>query len=171
MHTNKRIPTVFAHIACLSMPALVHARSLPQTAPPALATAVARHIAARGETSAPRFEYALADLNGDGRLDAIVLVRGQEWCGSGGCAMWIFQGTSQGFVFVSGSTIASPPIRMANARTNGWHDLIVSTAISAATLGEVVLHFNGDRYPLNPSLQPHATPAEIRNTKTLVANP
>ncbi|MES2403474.1 MAG: hypothetical protein V4567_03930 [Pseudomonadota bacterium] len=66
-------------------------------------------MAARGETSMQRFEYALAVLNDDGRQDAIVLMRGQEWCGSGGCMMWIFRGTRTGFVFVSGSTITSPP--------------------------------------------------------------
>src|ERR1700676_2125153 len=38
------------------------------------------------------FRFALEDLNGDGRADAIVLMSGPPWCGSGGCTMLIFQG-------------------------------------------------------------------------------
>lgn len=47
------------------------------------------------------FDVAFDDLNVDGQDDAIVLKR-QEWCGSGGCTMLIFKGKSnQEFEFLS----------------------------------------------------------------------
>jgi hypothetical protein len=54
------------------------------------------------------FRFALQDLNGDGRADAIVLMTGPDWCGSGGCTMLIFMGAENGFSFVSKSTVISP---------------------------------------------------------------
>ena len=43
------------------------------------------------------FEYALVDLNNDGILDAVVLLTGHYWCGSGGCSMLILRGRPGGF--------------------------------------------------------------------------
>jgi hypothetical protein len=68
---------------------------------PSLETAVRTSVKA---DSTPSFSYALVDLNGDGQLDAVVLLRGGMWCGSGGCTMLIFRGTPNGFQLVSKST-------------------------------------------------------------------
>jgi hypothetical protein len=39
------------------------------------------------DPAAYEFEYALTDLNEDGIQDAVVLLTGQDYCGSGGCTM------------------------------------------------------------------------------------
>lgn len=73
------------------------------------------------------FSYGLVDLNDDGVSDAIVLVRDRWYCGSGGCALLIFQGKPDGsFVRVSSSTMPrdnqdenSATIRMRNLFRRG----------------------------------------------------
>jgi hypothetical protein len=104
------------------------------------------------------FRFALVDLNGDGRADAIVLTSGPLWCGSGGCTMLIFQGVENGFEFVSKSTISNPPIRVSKTTVHGWRTLIVYSKGK----GDVSMRFNKSlRYPLNPSTQPKASGAEV----------
>src|SRR5436190_1984698 len=99
----------------------------------------------------PFFRQAFVDLDSDGRTDAIVLLAGRNYCGSGGCGMIVFRGTAQGFKKVSTSTITSEPIHVLPERLQGWKGLIVESE------GDRVMRFNGSRFPLNPSLQPKAT--------------
>ena len=127
---------------------------------PSLETAVRSSL--KGD-STPSFSYALVDLNGDGQLDAVVLLRGTMWCGSGGCTMLIFRGTANGFQLVSKSTITGEPIEVLPAVAHGWRTLIVNTG----GIGPVVMQFNGSRYPGNPSIQRKATPAQIESGQPL----
>jgi hypothetical protein len=129
-----------------------------QEAPPKLISAVQAYAERKGYHEQPSFQHALTDLNGDGRADAIVLLQGLTWCGSGGCTMLIFRGRKAGFTFVSGSTITRTPIRISADKTAGWKTLIVFSK----GRGDVLMRFNGTRYPLNPSSQPKAAPAQLR---------
>jgi uncharacterized protein YecT (DUF1311 family) len=108
------------------------------------------------EPGRPEFDYALTDLNGDGKADAIVLLRGSQWCGTGGCTLLIFKGKQEGFEFISNSTISSH-IRVSPEKRNGWKTLVVYTK----GIGDVVMPFNGAKYPSNPSMQPKATKAQV----------
>jgi len=127
-----------------------------QKVPPGLLSAIDNHLKTR-VVERPSFRHVLVDLNQDGTLDAIVLLQGPDWCGSGGCDMLVFRGTSKGFRFVSGSTITFPPIRVLAEKRHGWSTLVVR---SGGT-GDVLMRFDGRRYPLNPSLQPKTTRSEI----------
>ena len=98
------------------------------------------HIEPAGRSSY-QFEYALIDLNGDGIPDAVVLLEG-DFCGSGGCTLEIYRGTSHGFKFVSAATLAHSPIRVLPQRRHGWKDLIYSSRYE----GQVLLSFDGTRY-------------------------
>ena len=129
-----------------------------QDAPPSLAAAVQAYAEKKGLHQLPLFQHALVDLDGDGHADAIVLLQGSNWCGSGGCNMLVFHSTEDGFTFVSGSTITSKPIRVSADKTADWKTLIVYSK----GRGDVLMCFNGTRYPLNPSVQPMATPDQIR---------
>lgn len=110
------------------------------------------------------YRYTFVDLNGDNISDAIVLFEDAESCGTGGCNMEIYRGTKTGFEYLSGSTITLPPIRVMSENRQGWKTLIVS---SGGT-GNVLMKFNGSRYPLNPSLQPKATPSAIKSAVTVL---
>ncbi len=39
----------------------------------------------------PLFDVGYSDLNGDGLKDALVLLKGSNWCGSGGCSFMVLK--------------------------------------------------------------------------------
>lgn len=134
-----------------------------QEAPPSLLAAVQRYTH-RDQVDHLSFRFGLVDLNSDGLDDAVVLLNGPEWCGSGGCNMLVFRGTARGFSFLSSSTITVAPILVCSEAPHGWRTLIVSSN----GVGEVLMRFNGSRYPLNPSRQPKATPAQVRAARAII---
>jgi len=116
-------------------------------------------------TATPRHASAEYDLNADGIDDVLIFVTDSQYCGSGGCTLFVFKGSATGLAFISKSTITQPPIAVARHSTNGWRSLIVR---SGGT-GDVVLRFDGKEYPLNPSMQPRATDDEIASANTLIS--
>ena len=119
------------------------------------------------ESALPRFQYALVDLNEDGLLDAVVLLTDRSWCGSGGCTMLIFKGSSRGFVLVSRAAISNAPIRVSADVRHGWHTLLVSVKGGGITPGSVLMRFDGTQFPFNPSTQPRATQTEVDSARPL----
>jgi len=114
--------------------------------PPALSDAVRKYIYqyVTDVVSDEPFRFALVDLNGDGRDDAIVLMSDSGWCGSGGCTMLIFQGVDGGFEYVCSSTVTSAPIRVSKKIVRGWRSLIVFSKGK----GDVAMRFTETaRYP------------------------
>ena len=135
-----------------------------QHAPSGLMTAIQGYVGKKGHQERPPFRHALTDLNADGRADAIVLLLGSSWCGSGGCNMLVFRGTTDGFTLVSASTITNEPIRVSPENTQGWKTLIVHSKGK----GDVLMQFNGTHYPLNPSLQSKATTGQVEAAELLL---
>jgi hypothetical protein len=161
MHRSERDRSVAVMISMrrfLILPFLVFLTTgLRAQQPPGLRAAVQDYAVKSGEHEIPTFRYALTDLDGDGRVDAVVLLSGSSWCGSGGCNMLVFRGRRDGFTFVSGSTLANPPIRVSPEKAHGWRTLIVYSKGK----GDVLMRFDGKRYPLNPSLQPKTTHIQL----------
>ena len=131
--------------------ALVFSVSPCATAVPAGLPEAVRQL---GTDGTDKYAYSLVDLNKDGRLDAVVLMQGQKWCGTGGCTMVVFAGTNDGFKLISRSTIANQPIVALTHVRHGWRTLVVE----AKGRGPVLMSFDGKRYPLNPSVQRKASP-------------
>jgi len=127
-------------------------------------TAIQGYVGKKGHQERPPFRHALTDLNADGQADAIVLLLGSSWCGSGGCNMLVFRGTKDGFRLVSASTITTGPIRVSTENTQGWKTLIVYSK----GRGDVLMQFNGTHYPLNPSLQSKATIGQVEAAEVLL---
>lgn len=143
------IRDVCANAACLTEVYTLRLREVPRSAD--LRVAMAAHDTRRlrsADTSDYHFTYALVDLDGDGIQDAVVYLNDE--CGSGGCDMRIMKGTKDGFNYISGSTITNLPVYVLPSKTNGWRDIAVSTRGG----GTVILKYDGQKYPLNPSLQP-----------------
>jgi hypothetical protein len=69
------------------------------------------------------YGYALVDLNGDGRNEAVVWARDNRTCGTGGCDLQVFVHKKSGWQLVSSTTITRPPIKVLSTRTHGWRDL------------------------------------------------
>jgi hypothetical protein len=126
--------------------------------------AVEAWLATQGNYLVPAFRQALTDLDGDHHSDAVVLLSGSDWCGTGGCQLLVFRGTTAGFEFVSASTVTSEPIRVSPMKSNGWRTLIVYSK----GRGDVLMPFDGTRYPANPSMADKATAAEARAAKVII---
>ncbi len=110
-----------------------------------------------------RYVAAFRDLNGDGTSEALVYLLGNNWCGSGGCNLFILQRAGDSWKVVSTMTITNPPIRVLNSTVNGWHNLGVWVEGGGIRPGyEAVMRFNGNKYPGNPSVPP-----AVRTTKSL----
>lgn len=134
---------------------------------PALQKAIDSYIENAGipTDASQRFLSESIDLNGDGILDALVLLTGSNWCGTGGCTLLVLQGTASEFRLVSSSSIIQTPLIVSETRTNGWRDLIVDLRGGGATPGKVALKFDGKGYPSNPSTEPMlASDANLKGT-------
>ena len=132
--------------------------------PPELVTAVRTYTLNRGDEKPPEFKHALVDLNGDNVNDAVVLLTGSLWCGTGGCRMIVFKGKTGAYVPHSTSTISREPIRVLPEKLHGWHTLIVNTK----GMGDVLMPHGTKSYPANPSMQKGATPSQLSTAKTLI---
>lgn len=137
------------------------------TAPSQLHMAIMRYFDSGDAQDTSDFSSVLADLNGDGEDDAVVLVRGLSWCGNGGCTMLVFRGTSSGFRFVSRSTVSDVPIRLSSIKSKGWKTLIVNSRKT----GDMLLKYDGRAYPSDPSLQRRATEAQATAAKVIMDRP
>ena len=93
------------------------------------------------------------DLNGDGHLDALVLMLGRYYGGTGGRSMYIFRGGDR-FQFVSRVTLVNEPVCVMKTRTKGWRDLAILVSGGGAKRRHARMQFNGAVYPLNPSVEP-----------------
>jgi len=75
-------------------------------------------------SATPPTEYRveLTDLNGDRQLEALVLMTGRHWGGTGGQTLFVFRGVPKGFAFISKMTGIRAPMPgafcIANDRTN-----------------------------------------------------
>jgi hypothetical protein len=113
----------------------------------------------RGERTDPaaRYASALADLDGDGRPEAIVYMMSRGYCGTGGCHVFIYRATGRSWWRTARITVSNLPIRVLDSRTHGWRDLGISQRELRGNhfvRYEARLRFNGRTYPLNPSVPP-----------------
>jgi hypothetical protein len=119
-----------------------------------------------------QFEVAGADLNGDGKTEALVLFSGQDWCVQTGCSLVVFQEEATGYKAVSHITRARPPVLVGPDSNFGWRDLMVNTGGGGAPVRIVRLGFNGKGYPINALLQPEPLQDMVtRSQQVMAENP
>lgn len=96
------------------------------------------------------YKVKLVDLNGDGRSEAVVLVSGRYWCGTGGCPLWVLTPRNRSWRMVTQAPIVKAPVRLLPSRSRGWSDLSAMLyAGGARPLYEARLSINGR---LNPTV-------------------
>jgi hypothetical protein len=108
-------------------------------------------------TSKGSYDYQIgwADLNADGRQDAIVRFTSQEFCGSGGCGLEILVRRGRGFRSLGSTTITRLPVKVLETRHHGWRDISVFVAGGGILPGYTArMSFDGRRYPPNPTTPP-----------------
>ena len=102
-----------------------------------------------------RFVAAFADLNEDGRPEAIVHLMSNDWCGSGGCTTLVLVRDGDSWRLLTKITITRTPIRVLTTKSNGWHNITVWVQGGGVQPGyEAELRFDGKKYPTNPSVPP-----------------
>lgn len=130
----------------------------------ALDSAIMTYVKSQGDQQMPTYKSGQLDLNSDGADDAIVLLTGSNWCGSGGCTMLVFKGLKEDFKFISSTSVTLEPIRILKQTSRGWASLIVHSR----SHGEALLRFNGKKYPGNPSTAPLASKAQIQAAAVVI---
>ena len=99
----------------------------------------------------------LIDLNGDGIKEALVLMLGRDWGGTGGQTLFIFRGVEKGFQFNGRMTCVRFPtegsVCVMKSKSNGWRDLAVRLRGRGADQKYAHMKFGGTRYPLNPTTE------------------
>lgn len=101
-----------------------------------------------------RYARAWADLNGDGRDEAIVYLVSGNSCGSGGCHLYVYAPAGRSWRQAADISIVNPPVRLLATRTRGWRDIAVRVSGGGISGYEARLAFDGRGYPENPSTPP-----------------
>jgi len=108
-----------------------------------------------------RYTVAVADLNGDGRAEALLYATSTaddgnpNLCGSGGCVLYVLATDGSAYRQKGRIMLVRPPIRVLPTVTLGWHDLSVRVSGGGIrTSYEARVRFNGHRYLSNPTVQP-----------------
>ncbi|HEU4414477.1 MAG TPA: hypothetical protein VFT65_06805 [Candidatus Angelobacter sp.] len=116
---------------------------------------VRKFLQTKAEDQETRYLIVFRDLNGDGVPEALAYLVGNEWCGSGGCNLFILRKSGNSWSVVNSVTITHPPVRVLDSVSNGWHNLAVEVG-GGGIRGdyEAELRFNGRRYPFNPTVPP-----------------
>lgn len=136
-------------------------------APIQLADAVRDYaIRSGGDPRTQEFRYALRDLNGDGQEEALVLLLTRDACDSGGCTLLVLRGRpGPRYDFLSATTVVRGPVRVSTRdQRHGWASLIVH----ARGDGEVLLRFDGLRYPPDASCEPVANRRQVKASELLI---
>ena len=131
-----------------------------QTAPASL-----QRFLSQGGWGAPgSYVTSLHDLNGDGTQEAVVLLTGTDWCGSGGCTLLVAQHSAATWRLISKITLVHPPVIALDRKRSGWQSLSVTVAGGGVVTHPVTLDFRQGRYPFNPTAlptSPASTPTSV----------
>jgi hypothetical protein len=117
-----------------------------------------------------RYYYNRIDLNGDKRQEIFVLLVGRMVCGSGGCSALIFEDKNGEYDLVSRFSLVNNPIIISNTTTNGWKDIIIPVAGGGIKSFFAQMKFDGDSYPLNPSVQPEVKADKKVRGKAIISD-
>ena len=106
------------------------------------------------------------DLNGDNIKDALTILSGVRFCGSGGCTMLTHQGVgNKKFKLVSVTNLVKIPITVNDSKTRGWRDITVQHADRVLFSKKVTLKFDGKSYPSNAATEPNIKDDDISGEK------
>jgi putative lipoprotein len=111
------------------------------------------------ETGAPlysEYEFTRADLDTDGRRDALVLFKNPYgfWCGGHGCTMLVLKANNDSFTLVNSVQPIRTPLEISNQKQHGWKTMIARVSGRTEAPRDVALMFDGQAYPQDPSTLP-----------------
>lgn len=110
---------------------------------------------ARQHLRVSSFKWAAIDLNGDGQPEQIIYADSPDWCGSGGCTLFVLGPASEGYRLLLRAPICRLPIVALASRHRGWRDMGVGLGGGGVAAGMTRLSFDGTHYvPANPTMAP-----------------
>ena len=115
----------------------------------------------RGEDKV-RYYYNRIDLNNDNVPETFVYLTGPLLCGTGGCSGLIFEQVDDQYKMVSRFSLVRTPVIVRDKTTNGWKNIIMYVAGGGMEGRYKELKFDGETYPLNPSIQPDVKDIKIK---------
>lgn len=115
----------------------------------------------RGEDKV-RYYYNRIDLNNDNIPETFVYLTGPLLCGTGGCSGLIFEQVDDQYKLVSRFSLVRTPVIVRDKTTNGWKNIIMYVAGGGMEGRYKELKFDGETYPLNPSIQPDVKDIKIK---------
>jgi hypothetical protein len=129
---------------------------------------VGEPLSERNKTT--RYMEAWADLDGDGKKEAIVYLSGGGWCGSGGCKTLVLKSDGFSFKLITKISLSRLPICMLSTKSHSWHDLTILVQ-GGGTIEpyEAELRFNGNTYPSNPTVAPAQPLRQKAEGKVLIS--
>ena len=128
-------------------------RSLPPSSLPVLLLRCCWSSAAAVPSWPPPYREARSDLDGDGTDDLLMLLDDPLWCDADGCPLLVFHGEADGsYTLVGRTDTTHAPIALGKHRNNGWHDLLVGVGGGTTQAGTVALQFDGEGYPVDPTM-------------------
>lgn len=101
------------------------ARTAGKTHTPEEAESVKSALVMLGNGVVPNYKIGWSDLNADGEQEAIVLMMGADWCGTGGCTLIVLKKNVASWRVISKTPTSRAPVELLNGKTNGWFDLAV----------------------------------------------
>lgn len=104
-----------------------------------------------------RYAHGWADLNGDGRPEALVYMMSGNYCGSGGCTLYIYTPEQNSFYQHGSMSVTNLPVRALNSRTSGWRDLSVAISGGGTRARTVLIPHGRITYADNPTVAPART--------------
>lgn len=116
----------------------------------------------RSRLHVTNYAWAEADLNGDGAPEQFVFATDADWCGSGGCTLFVLTKEAGSYRQVLRSTVTRRPVRLLPTQSHGWRDIAVNISGGGVTPEAVRLSFNGLKYPANPTLAPRLSTATMK---------
>jgi hypothetical protein len=117
------------------------------------------------------YQFAAADLNGDGSAEIIVLFTGPKWCVKTGCTLAILSMDNHSYRVISQVLRVKTPVRIGTGSSNGWRDLIVKTGGGGLAVRYAALKFSASGYPANATLLPVLSSTEAFDGEIALAPP
>jgi hypothetical protein len=102
------------------------------------------------------------DLDDNGIDEAVVLLSGQYWCGSGGCDALVLRQQGDSYDILMQSSVTRPPIGVLATSHNGLRDLYVHVGGGGLPFGPVAMIFDGRAYPGNPTSEGETLPESFK---------
>ena len=126
---------------------------------------------AAGDADPGETELALGfyDLDGDGEEEAVALLSGPYWCGSGGCDALVLRRNGGSYDVLMEASVSRAPIGVLGASTNGFRDLYIHVGGGGLPFGAVAMRFDGRRYPDNPTVDGVALPEGFKGKELIGA--